>query len=154
LAIKCLINVDFWFSILGQFLASLTAQVVIGASTKLAATWFAPDERVTAISLYVVGQSLGIALGLVFPALYFSDDMDRETFRDTMEIFLGVQAAMSGTQTFMNLLIYREGPPTPPGPASAADEGEKPSFMEAFKAVVTNWGFMAICLQFLLLQST
>ena len=55
LTIKCLINEGFWFCILGQFFASITAQVVIGASTKLAATWFPPRERITAISLYVVG---------------------------------------------------------------------------------------------------
>jgi MFS transporter, FLVCR family, feline leukemia virus subgroup C receptor-related protein len=128
---------------------------VIGSSTKLAATWFAPKERITAISLYVVGQSLGIALGLVFPALYFTSSMDKDTFKSTMEIFLGVQAAMAATQLMLNVLIYREKPSFPPGPEPSSEVAEdKPTFWEAFPLIVKNWGFMAINCQFFLLQST
>ena len=60
------------------------------ASTQLAATWFAPNERITVITLIVIGQIFGIAIGYVFPIIYFDEDMKKEIFRDTMVKFLGM----------------------------------------------------------------
>ena len=92
------------------------------ASTQLAATWFAPNERITVITLIVIGQIFGIAIGYVFPIIYFHEDMKREIFRHTMVKFLGMQAILSGVQTVLNAIFYREKPPTPAGPEPVKDE--------------------------------
>ena len=58
-SIKLLTNISFYFCLLGQILPSVAAQVALQASTKFAATWFGPNERVIAVSIIVIAQSIG-----------------------------------------------------------------------------------------------
>lgn len=53
-SIKLLVNASFYFCLLGQILPSIAAQVALQASTKFAATWFGPNERVIAVSIIVI----------------------------------------------------------------------------------------------------
>ena len=52
--IKLLTNTSFYWNLIGQIFPSIAAQIVLQASTKFAATWFGPNERVIAVSLIVI----------------------------------------------------------------------------------------------------
>lgn len=75
-SIKLLTNVNFYFCLLGQIFPSIAAQVTLQASTKFAATWFGPNERVIAVSIIVIAQSVGSAIGYALPVAFFTEDQD------------------------------------------------------------------------------
>ena len=94
-ATKLLVNQSFWFCILGGISTNLTWIVGLSSSTKLAATWFGENERVIAISIMIVAQSIGFALGFAMPAIFFDEDMDQDQFRHVMFQMMCLQVTLA-----------------------------------------------------------
>lgn len=59
---------------------------------KLANTWFAPHERVTALTVVIAGQALGAAVGFTLPAWFISDDDNIDEFKAHIATMLQVSA--------------------------------------------------------------
>ena len=55
MAIKCLINDSFWICAAGQVVCAVGQPFLCNSPAKLANTWFAPNERVIALTVVIAG---------------------------------------------------------------------------------------------------
>jgi MFS family permease len=84
---------------------------LLNAWTKVPANWFAIEERATAVGIVTLGNLIGTALGLVLTPILI------ETISiPTVSLIYGGIAAFSSV---LFILLARETPPTPPGPAGS-----------------------------------
>ncbi len=84
---------------------------LLNAWTKVPANWFAIEERATAVGLVTLANLVGTALGMVLTPIL------TETISiPTVQIIYGSFAAFSA---ILFLVLARETPPTPPGPAGS-----------------------------------
>ena len=84
---------------------------LLNAWTKVPANWFAIGERATAVGLVTLANLVGTALGLVLTPIL------TETISiPTVQLIYGSIAAFSSV---LFVLLARETPPTPPGPAGS-----------------------------------
>jgi MFS family permease len=84
---------------------------LLNAWTKVPANWFAIGERATAVGLVTLANLVGTALGLVLTPIL------TETISiPTVQLIYGSIATVSSV---LFLLLARETPPTPPGPAGS-----------------------------------
>ena len=82
---------------------------ILNAFTKVAAKWFALEERATAIGLAQVASFLGVVVGqMLTPSLVDAFGIA------TMQLIYGIIAAISAV---VFLIIAREDPPTPASPS-------------------------------------
>jgi MFS family permease len=79
--------------------------------TKVPANWFPANERATAVGLITLASMLGVAVGMALSPVLAGMMAISE-----MQLIYGVAAAVSAVAF---LLIARERPVTPPGPAEA-----------------------------------
>lgn len=84
---------------------------LLNAWTKVPANWFAISERATAVGLVTLANLIGTALGLVLTPL-----LTETISLPTVQLIYGGIAAFSAV---LFLLLARETPPTPPGPAGS-----------------------------------
>ena len=84
---------------------------LLNAWTKVPANWFAIQERATAVGLVTLANLVGTALGMVLTPIL------TETLSiPTVQLIFGGVAAFSSV---LFILLARETPPTPPGPAGS-----------------------------------
>jgi MFS family permease len=84
---------------------------LLNAWTKVPANWFAIEERATAVGIVTLGNLIGTALGMVLTPILI------ETISiPTVQLIYGGLAAFSSV---LFILLARETPPTPPGPAGS-----------------------------------
>ena len=96
--------------------------LLLNAWTKVAAHWFAEDERATAVGLVTLANLLGIAVGmLASPALSAALSIVKLQY---------VYALAACASALVYLAIARENPPSPAGPRAA---GEKALMLDGLK---------------------
>lgn len=84
---------------------------LLNAWTTVPAKWFDIEERATAVGIVTLGNLIGTALGLVLTPILI------ETISiSTVQLIYGGIAAFSSV---LFILLARETPPTPPGPAGS-----------------------------------
>jgi len=84
---------------------------LLNAWTTVPAKWFGIEERATAVGIVTLGNLIGTALGLVLtPILIDTISIP------TVQLIYGGIAAFSSV---LFVLLARETPPTPPGPAGS-----------------------------------
>jgi sugar phosphate permease len=111
--------------------------LVIGATTKLAARWFPVDERALATGFGTLALYLGILVGmLVTPMLAVAYGMKG------MLLVYGVAAAVFG---ILFVVIAREHPPTPPGPAGT---DERSLMFDGLKEMLRKKDFIILLVIF------
>jgi cyanate permease len=116
---------------------ALGQPLVVGSITKLAARWFPANERAIASGFGTLAMYLGILAAMILtPILTIRYGIQR------MLVIYGVAAAVSA---FSFLVIARERPPSPPGPAE--DEARSLMF-EGLKAMMRNRDFIILLLIF------
>ncbi len=84
---------------------------LLNAWTKVPANWFAIEERATAVGLVTLANLVGTALGMVLTPL-----LTATISIPTVQLIYGGIAAFSSV---LFVLLARETPPTPPGPAGS-----------------------------------
>ena len=84
---------------------------LLNAWTKVPANWFAIQERATAVGLVTLANLVGTALGMVLTPIL----TETLSIPNVQLIFGGVAAFSS----VLFILLARETPPTPPGPAGS-----------------------------------
>ena len=84
---------------------------LLNAWTKVPANWFAMEERATAVGLVTLANLVGTALGLVLTPI-----LTETISLPTVQLIYGGLAAVSA---ILFILLARENPPTPPGPAGS-----------------------------------
>lgn len=111
---------------------------LLNAFTKVAAVWFAYEERATAVGLATVASFLGIIIGEVLTP--FLVDLYGLT---GMQMIYGVVAAASSV---LFLVVARERPPTPAGPPGYE---ERALVLDGLKQIVQQKGFYYVAVAFL-----
>ena len=81
---------------------------------KLAATWFASNERVTAITFAVAAQAVGAAIGFLIPTIWIQEDDTQELFKEHILVGLYLQAAVGIALTVIVLIFFKNKPKIPP----------------------------------------
>ena len=84
---------------------------LLNAWTKVPANWFGVGERATAVGLITLANLVGTALGLVLTPM-----LTETISLPTVQLIYGSIAAFSAV---LFILLAREIPPTPPGPAGS-----------------------------------
>ena len=111
---------------------------LLNAFTKLAAVWFAYEERATAVGLATVASFLGIIIGEVLTPFL----VDLYGLRG-MQLIYGVAAAVSA---ILFLAVGREKPPTPAGPPG---EDKRALVLDGLRQIFRQKGFYSIAVAFL-----
>ena len=78
--IKCLINYNFNYVLIGQIFAAFGQPLISCAPAKLAALWFGENERIVAVTIGSAAQPLGVAIGYVLPSLFVSTQDSQPEF--------------------------------------------------------------------------
>ncbi len=84
---------------------------LLNAWTKVPANWFAIEERATAVGLVTLANLVGTALGMVLTPV-----LTQTISIPTVQLIYGGIATFSSV---LFVLLARETPPTPPGPAGS-----------------------------------
>ena len=106
---------------------------LLNSWTKVPANWFAAGERATAVGLITLASMLGVGAGLALsPMLIGSMSIG------AMQLVYGVIAAVSAAGF---LLLARERPATPPGPAG---EDARALMLDGLKHALTVKPFLVI----------
>ncbi len=84
---------------------------LLNAWTTVPAKWFAMEERATAVGLIQLANLVGTALGMVLTPILIES-----TSIPTIQLIYGAIAAFSA---LLFILLSKEAPPTPPGPAGS-----------------------------------
>ncbi|EDO47643.1 predicted protein, partial [Nematostella vectensis] len=122
----------------GQGLASLAQPFILNSPTKLAATWFAANERATANMFASLANPLGVLVAsAIAPIIEKKFDIVLVVEVFAIPAFLGVTMATFG---FCNSL-----PPSPPT-MSAASKSEP--FFSGLKQVLKNKTFLILMVAF------
>ncbi|XP_078587556.1 solute carrier family 49 member A3-like [Branchiostoma floridae x Branchiostoma japonicum] len=136
-------SVRFPLLLIGQTIAAIAQPFIIESPAKVAAVWFAQNERATANMIGSMSNPLGLLLANVLsPALITTD---KHTATDFI-VLLSVYCALPLVGLLMSLFgVCSSEPPTPPT-ASAAAESE--SFFQGLKKLARNGQYWVLCVVF------
>ena len=99
---------SFGLTVVSTIGLAIAQPFLLNANTKVAAKWFALEERATAVALGLVASFLGIVLGqMLTPTLVLSLGFEQT------QLWYGVITAASAA---IFLVLVRENPPTPASP--------------------------------------
>lgn len=71
--LRCLINVDMTYAVVGQTIMAIGQPFLYNAPPKISAVWFPEHERLVATSIGAYANIVGVAVGCFVPSLFFSD---------------------------------------------------------------------------------
>ena len=150
MGIKILINKGFWISIVGQILCGIAQPFLVNAPAKMAATWFAASERLTALTLCVTAVIIGAAIGFIFPVFFITDEDEGETFKHNVMMSLIAQAIIGAVITILTFIFFKSKPKSPPSSSAFDRIDEAGIFTRSIKETFTNKDFMFLFLTFLM----
>jgi MFS family permease len=111
--------------------------LILGAITKLGARWFLSDERATAAGLGTLAIYLGILASLILTPLLMGSY--------GMKGMLLMAGALSCAAAILFILVAREHPPTPPGPAG---HDERTLMFDGLKSMIRQKDFILLLVIF------
>jgi cyanate permease len=128
---------SFTAVLISQTGISLGQPLVIGATTKLAARWFAAEERATATGLGTLALYLGVLAGMIVTPIL--------TTGYSIKGMLLIYAAATAFSAVAFIALSREHPPTPPGPSDAE---ERTRMFEGLKSMLRQKDFILLLVIF------
>jgi len=132
-----LVATNYTLVLVAQIGIAIGQPFVLNAVTKVAARWFPLEERATASGLGSLAIYMGILVGLALtPFLTLQVGIQQ------MLLIYGV-AAVAAAVVF--LLVARERPATPPGPA---DQEERALMLDGLRQIVRQRDFQLLMLIF------
>jgi len=111
--------------------------LILGAITKLGARWFLSEERATAAGLGTLAIYLGILASLILTPLLMGSL--------GMKGMLLVTGAASCVAALIFIIVAREHPPTPPGPAG---HDERTLMFDGLKSMLRQKDFILLLVIF------
>ncbi|XP_015838801.2 heme transporter FLVCR2 isoform X1 [Tribolium castaneum] len=135
----------FYVVIIGQVLCAIAQVFMTSVPSKLASTWFGPDEVSTACAVAIFGSHIGLAIGCFMPSSLVrnSDNLDKigGDFM-TLQIINGFITVASFIAV---LLFFRAKPPLPPSQSQVAIiDAEKPSIISIIKQMINNRDYLLL----------
>jgi len=128
---------NFALVFVSQLGIAIGQPLILGAITKLGARWFLNDERATAAGLATLAIYLGILASLILTPLLMGSY--------GMKGMLLIAGAMSCIAALLFILVAREHPPTPPGPAG---HDERTLMFDGLKSMIRQKDFILLLLIF------
>jgi MFS family permease len=112
--LRALAGPSYLLALLATAGLAVAQPLLLNAWTKVAAHWFAEDERATAVGLVTLANLLGIAVGMIAsPALAAALSIVKLQY---------VYALAACVSAVAYLAIARENPPSPAGPRAEAEK--------------------------------
>ena len=105
---------SFIFIFIGQAFGAIGSPFTLNAPTKLASTWFAPDQRGMATALGSLGIPFGCVIGFVIPSFFIDSTKEGPQNLAGFKTYLYVQNIIATIPCVLALLFTRAKPPSPP----------------------------------------
>jgi cyanate permease len=128
---------SFALVFISQIGIAIGQPLILGAITKLGARWFLNDERATAAGLGTLSIYLGILASLILTPLLMGSY--------GMKGMLLITGAMSCVAAVLFIIVAREHPPTPPGPAG---HDERTLMFDGLKSMLRQKDFILLLIIF------
>lgn len=130
--IKCLalvnrVGVGALFA--GLILVSISEQFIYSIPSKIVANWYPDDQVSTAMSICVMGNQLGVAIGFILPQYVLRDAESLEDIGRGLDLMFTGTAIISVLAALADWFIFDEAPKHAPGKArlkQLEDETERP----------------------------
>ncbi|CDW85706.1 major facilitator superfamily protein [Stylonychia lemnae] len=147
--LRCLINYNFIWALIGQTILAVAQPFLYNAPPKISANWFGKKERLYSTSVAANANTLGVAIGYFIPALFVKDEdefNDEDAKNHTWQLMICL-AAISTIILVPVAFTLKDKPPTPPS-LSQQDTDEqkvKQSLKKDLILLLKNKGYMLTC---------
>jgi hypothetical protein len=121
----------------GTFICAVAQLFILSAPPAIASQWFGETERVTAISVGILSNQLGVAIGLAAPFLYDFTWSMLELDIEKLVGYLKLQWYVASISFLLVVIFVKNEPPTPPN--YAASLTRRASSEAFFKQVSFLW---------------
>ncbi|XP_068897960.1 uncharacterized MFS-type transporter C09D4.1-like isoform X1 [Tenebrio molitor] len=139
----------FYVVLIGQFICAVGQVFMLSIPSKLASTWFGPEEVSTACAIAILGTQIGVAIGCVFPSNVVRNSDNIDDIGNDFFTLMIIDAAVTSAIFLVVLLFFRAKPPSPPSQSQInIVETDKPSTLEILKTMVKNKNYLLILLAF------
>lgn len=108
--VKIYINRAYEWVVIGQGIAAVGQVFILITPATLAAEWFGSDERVYAVSIAIISQFVGLAVGYIMPSVWIKQDDSMKEFESNVHSLLIAQAMMSIFVLVLALFLLKQKP--------------------------------------------
>ncbi|CDW86707.1 UNKNOWN [Stylonychia lemnae] len=148
--LRCLINQNFIWVIVGQTVLAVAQPFTYNAPAKISANWFGEKERLYSTSVAANANTLGIAIGYFIPALFVKDEDEfnvEDAKNHTWQLMMCV-AIISTIILIPVAITFKDKPPTPPSLSQQGSDILKldQSLKKDLISLLKNKGFMLTCI--------
>jgi len=139
--VRILVNRNFLFVILGQFISSLGQPFIVNSPAKIAATWFNQNNRVKATTFLSIIGPIGIGLGFLIPGIAMGDQniLTNDEKKDRVYNIMFYEALIFTILNLPTFFFFRKQPKTPP---SYSEKVMKIGFCRSFHKTITNKNYV------------
>ncbi|CAB3400215.1 unnamed protein product [Caenorhabditis bovis] len=133
-------SLRFPIAFTGQAIAAFAQPFVMFLPTKLAAYWFADNERATANTLASMSNPIGIAIMYSMAPVFVNKSTPDNFFNMNIAV-----TAVAVVPVLLSFFVNRSKPPTPSTPSKGNDI-QCPSFLEGVKICFKSKAYMVLAL--------
>lgn len=126
---------QFHMVLLGQTISAFSQVFLLSIPSRLAATWFSPEEASSVCAFGVFAAQLGTAAGFFFTPLVINNHDDVILIGVELKIFLMAVAGVSTMIACMVIAVFKSNPQYAPSHVQALQRTMKPSLKDYWPAV-------------------
>ncbi|XP_038110765.1 feline leukemia virus subgroup C receptor-related protein 2 [Culex quinquefasciatus] len=126
---------QFQLVLLGQVVSAFSQVFLLSIPSRLAATWFSPEEASSVCAFGVFAAQLGTAAGFFFTPLVINNHEDLAQIGVELKIFLMAVAGISTMIACMVIAVFKSNPQFAPSHVQALQRTMKPSLKDYWPAV-------------------
>ncbi|XP_064211260.1 uncharacterized MFS-type transporter C09D4.1-like isoform X2 [Tribolium castaneum] len=135
----------FYVVLIGQALCAIAQVFLTSVPSKLASTWFGPDEVSTACAVAIFGSHIGLAIGCFMPSSLVRNSDIFDEIGDGFMTLQIINGFITVASFIAVLLFFRAKPPLPPSQSQVAIiDAEKPSIMSIIKQMIKNRDYLLL----------
>lgn len=110
-ALKCLININYYFTVVGSLLCGIGNSFICNCPTKVASNWFKPSNRTLISIIFTLSLMISPTIGFLIPPFFVSST--NPTKNDVFNLLL-FEFVASFLILGSMIIFFRESPPSPP----------------------------------------
>ncbi|XP_053689572.1 feline leukemia virus subgroup C receptor-related protein 2-like [Sabethes cyaneus] len=126
---------QFQMVILGQVVSAFSQVFLLSIPSRLASTWFSPEEASSVCAFGVFAAQLGTAAGFFFTPIVINNHEDIARIGVEMKIFLMAVAGISTVIACMVIAVFKSAPEFAPSHVQALQRTMKPKRKDYWPAV-------------------
>ncbi|XP_055533601.1 feline leukemia virus subgroup C receptor-related protein 2-like [Wyeomyia smithii] len=126
---------QFQMVILGQVVSAFSQVFLLSIPSRLASTWFSPEEASSVCAFGVFAAQLGTAAGFFFTPIVINNHEDIARIGVEMKIFLMAVAGISTVVACMVIAVFKSAPEFAPSHVQALQRTMKPKRKDYWPAV-------------------